>query len=148
MSHDKEKLFNYCNYWSQFAITSNVQNVSTVVLQHEQEQEVLPHLGKTNIIVYTGQNQELFSHLLSTYKPAPHRSALIYRHYDFGQDVIAIGSMKTDQFYGTIESFIPSDIPSSTTRPPQVDDWVDESQTTQPPEIQTTTPEPPKPRFW
>ncbi len=135
MSHDKEKLFNYCN---------NVQNVSTVVLQHEQEQEVLPHLGKTNIIVYTGQNQELFSHLVSTYKAAPHRSALIYRHYDFGQDVIAIGSMKPDQFYGTIESFISS----STTRPPQVDDWVDESQTTQPPEIQTTTPEPPKPRFW
>ena len=111
MSHSVEKLITFCE---------KTYDIETVLLQDGQEKDVLPHLGSTRLIVYTGKNQEEFNELCGTYKPAPTRGAVVYHGYDFGKDIIAIGSMKPHQLYETIESFIPSDVRSSSTRPPQV----------------------------
>lgn len=111
MSNSVEKLLTYCE---------KTYDITAVVLGDGQEEKVLDHLGKTKLIVYTGKNQDKFNELCGTYKAPPVRGVIVYSSYDFGQDVVAIGSMKPPQLYETIESFVPSTVKSSSTRPPQV----------------------------
>ena len=109
MPHSVEKLINFCSQ----------NNVPNIVLGNGQEESVLEHLGKTKVIVYTGQNKDKFEELCGTYKAPPVRGAIVYSAYDFGKDVIAIGAIQPRYLYSDLESFQPSVTPSSTTRPPE-----------------------------
>ena len=113
MSQNLDQLITYCDKPSQ---------LTSALFGDGEEAGVLPRLGNTNILIYTGSEQEEFIGFVQSYKAPPVSSAMRYSPCDFGEDSVVFFAGHPDRLYAAMDQPI-----SSTTLPPE-----------------TTTPEPPQ----